>query len=253
VHGFAPTFVNEHSRLRAAVWDSPWAIAQEGCQQVGRSRLALPLLMGKGFNNAKNKQAELAKKMEAAKKKQNGEEGEPEVVAAIETEDEKLQRDREEFAQLLLKSSALPKPEKRLSMSRSSDQATSASVPTNRGPKVKAKTLKKRKMKQGGKNDNNQDGEEEDAPLQQGDIARRRDFEPLLSTETSIPLGPITAAQLVPWVPPFLSNYLVVVADPRAQSGDLHQTIQYLSSNLEPEVLHQVMVVTADSPAETVR
>lgn len=93
--------------------------------------------------------------------------------------------------------------------------------------------------------------EEDESTIQDGDIARRRDFEPLVSLATSKPLGPIQAAQLVPWVPPFLTKYLIVVTDPRRQSTDLRQSIQYLSSTLEPEVLSQVMVISADENTET--
>lgn len=221
-----------------------------------RVRVPSHLQMGKGFNSARNKQAELAKRMEAAKRQKNPDfydsNEEPEEIKV--SADEQLQKDREEFAQLL-STSHLPKPEKKSVAMRSTlDQAAKDRAPTlskSKGPKVNAKKLKKKKMKQAGGGSNGE--EAEDVPLQQGDVARRRDFEHLVSTETSLQLGAIRAAQLVPWVPPYLSNYLVVVADPRSQSGDLHQTVQYLTSNLEPEMLAQVMVVTADSAAETVR
>jgi hypothetical protein len=93
--------------------------------------------------------------------------------------------------------------------------------------------------------------EHEKAPFQEGDVAKRRDFESLVALESSRPLGPMGASQLVPWVPPYLAEYLVVLADPRKQSGDLRQSIQYLTANLAPEILAQVMVITADPNGET--
>ena len=95
--------------------------------------------------------------------------------------------------------------------------------------------------------------EAESRPLKEGDTAKRRHFEPLVSLETSQPLGAMGAAQLVPWVPPYLTSYLVVLADPRKQSGDLRQSIQYLTANLSSEILSQVIVVTADPTDETAR
>jgi hypothetical protein len=89
--------------------------------------------------------------------------------------------------------------------------------------------------------------------LQEGDIAKRLDFETLISLITSQRLGSIGAAQLVPWVPPYLQNCLVVLADPRPQSSDLRRSIQYLSSNLKPEILAQVAVISADPTVETAK
>jgi hypothetical protein len=91
--------------------------------------------------------------------------------------------------------------------------------------------------------------------LQEGDIAQRRHFEKLIALESSQPLGAMEAAKMVPWVPPYIHNYLVVLADPRKQSSDLRQSIQYLtSSNLEPAIpLSQVIVISADPVGEITR
>ena len=88
--------------------------------------------------------------------------------------------------------------------------------------------------------------EDEDQPLQEGDIARRHDFEGLISCETGAALGPIVSAQLVPWVPPFTAEYLIILADPRAQSSDLRRGIQYISSNASPDILQQVIAINSD-------
>ena len=72
----------------------------------------------------------------------------------------------------------------------------------------------------------------------------------MVSCESSAPLGPINAARLVPWVPPFVADYMVIVADPRAQSGDLRKTIQYLTSN-NPDILERVIAINSDDVVET--
>lgn len=87
--------------------------------------------------------------------------------------------------------------------------------------------------------------------FQEGDTATRRSFESLVSCDTGNALGPIAAAQLVPWVPPYLNDFLIVVADPRTQSGDLRQGVKYMLSNVEKDILENIIVVNADSVVET--
>lgn len=65
-------------------------------------------------------------------------------------------------------------------------------------------------------------------------------------------MGSINAARLVPWVPPFVADYMVIIVDPRAQSGDLRRTIQYLISNISPDVLEQVIAINSDDVTETI-
>ena len=96
----------------------------------------------------------------------------------------------------------------------------------------------------------------EKAVLQEGDNAKRIHFETLISLKTAQPLGSIGAAQLVPWVPPFLHEYLVVLADPRPLSSDLRRTIQYLVSSKNSsmrEILSNVVVISADPIVETAK
>ena len=197
--------------------------------------------MGKGLNRARNKQAEMAKKMELAKKQKDR------LVETDGQHDDKLESDRLLFAELLAKSSPPPAITSQPTNPQSERKSTEN---TRNKPKVKAKDVKRKKKAHG-----SQDAAEEpqhDVPLQQGDTAKRRHFESLLETSQK-PLGAAGAAQLVPWVPPYLTNYLVIVADPRRQSGDLRQRIQYLTLNLSPEILSQVIVITADSHEETIK
>lgn len=62
------------------------------------------------------------------------------------------------------------------------------------------------------------------------------------------PLGPIAAARLVPWVPPFLQQNLIVIVDPRRSSGDWRQALQYVASTYGAA---NIVGVTAETPAKT--
>jgi len=230
------------------------------------------LRMGKGFNSAKNKQAELAKKMALAKKQQNVVEGSSSSKAdqepvlgdqekpSMTDEQRKLEEDRARFAQLLRESKVVnPNP---YESDRDGEDSIRVQSPRPmpkvaarvgelraRKSKARAKDMNRRK-KETSKNEAVKE-EDEDKPLQEGDVARRGDFETLISRESSAPLGPIDAARLVPWVPPFVADYMVIVADPRAQSGDLRKTIQYLTSNTSPDILERVIAISSDGVVET--
>jgi hypothetical protein len=73
--------------------------------------------------------------------------------------------------------------------------------------------------------------ENDDRPFQVGDIAKRKHFETLVNVHTKQVVGPMGAAKLVPWVPPYLYRTIIIVVDPRKQSGDFRTAIQYLISN----------------------
>lgn len=100
--------------------------------------------------------------------------------------------------------------------------------------------------------------------LEQGDKGERKHFEKLLDVTTSKALGPIEAAKLVPWVPPYIHNSLVVLADPRKQSSELRQAIQFVKTMLDEESSSrddddnnvsaiQIIAISSDSVAETKR
>ena len=59
-------------------------------------------------------------------------------------------------------------------------------------------------------------------------VAERIHFEALVNVTTSQPLGAMAAARLVPWVPPYLTDSLVVLTDPRRHSRDLKVALQYV-------------------------
>ena len=236
-----------------------------------------PLGMGKGFNSAKNKQLELAKKMALAKKQHQPENTDPtqqmdettSLSAEAEKEGEKrLQADRARFAELLRTTKVSnPNPlyeDDELDSGEQSRRAAPqplASI-TARAGALSAKrkvgssgtNAKKRQKKANAKKAQAEEDDEDDdegRPLQEGDIASRYDFDRLISCETGSPLGPMLSAQLVPWVPPFIADYLIILADPRAQSSDLRRSVQYVSSNTSPDVRRQVIAITADDVSVT--
>lgn len=176
-------------------------------------------------------------------------------------EEKKLEEDQARFAQMLGESKVSnPNPREesgdfyknqRLAMRAHQHQSVPAMVGRVKAVKTrKANDGKRQKKKR------TEEREEEtnvDKPLQEGDIARRRDFEPLIDCNSGIPLGAIDAARLVPWVPPFVKDCMIILADPRAQSNDLRRTIQYLTSNLSSTsgILEQVIAISSDDIADT--
>lgn len=225
--------------------------------------------MGKGFNRARNKQAELAKKMAIAKSQnqkannnsdtstsvsKENKDGNPKNQMEMSTDDTqpKGSQQRDDFERLLRTTKgAIP----------SADDAESAYIaPIEAGSKTKQKKVlpqtpnrpRKTKKEHGKKGD---DEKESAALLATIRIeAQRRHFESLLDVTTKAPLGPIGAAALVPWVPPFLKKGLILLVDPRSNSKDLRRTMSYhSSSSLSPRDNNNVDIcfVTADSVGET--
>jgi hypothetical protein len=226
------------------------------------------LFMAKGLGGAKNKQAELAKKMQASKRERDGNILDSSEESSREAESEtEVSKERSEFAQLLAKSPPPPAAKKEPQDTPHQDlfRTQKATPAVSTGPKVTSRDLKrKRKAAQAKENSPDQTEGTVVRRLQTlGSKAQRRDFELLIEVETSKPLGPMKAASLVPWVPPFLSNYLVVLADPRRQSTDLYKSIQYLeaasaTSSSEPSASASAMAaslttticISADSVSE---
>lgn len=75
-------------------------------------------------------------------------------------------------------------------------------------------------------------------------------FESLVNVETCQALGAIGAAELVPWVPPFLVDELIVVCDPRQSSADLRAAVQYLKNQDCNKHKWRVIGITADAPPQ---
>ena len=227
-------------------------------------------LFGKGFKGVKNKQASLAEKMRLAKKQQrnNEETSDDDSDAPVTVEKAKddsktnnglsLKEDsaHAEFAKLLANSKPPPKS------STPRDNRNPTFGPVAPGSNMaKFSKLKKPKQKVADKeqksSSDKMEPEIDDTPLRQGDKARRRDFENLVDVNTGKALGPVRAAGLAPWVPPFVVDYLVILADPRPQSSDWRRGVEYLqstfcsggTSNNEDRI--RFMSITAEPPKET--
>jgi hypothetical protein len=108
--------------------------------------------MGKFNSSSRNKQVELARKMELAKKQRDPEESPTAEDTLEDEEDSKLQEDRSKFAQLLAKSPPPPPEPNERAFTRSESKSVPSrglslvpSSATNSQPKVNAKDLKRRK------------------------------------------------------------------------------------------------------------
>ena len=82
--------------------------------------------------------------------------------------------------------------------------------------------------------------------------AERIHFEKLLRVDTNRVLDAIGAAELVPWVPPFVIDRLIVICDPRPNSASLRMAMQYLKGNREERTNAKIRIigVTADAPQQ---
>lgn len=206
--------------------------------------------MAKGFNKARGKQAELAKKMELAKKQKQSDKSALEVEKPVTENSDQGARDNDmqEFQRLL--------------------DSTKGAIPTGFDTEsafIAQIKVGQKKVKQKRKpppaprvKQETKDTKEEIRE------AQRIHFESLIDIESSRELGGIGAAKLVPWVPPFLNDCLIVFADPRTNSGGLRQTIKYLASvcshseeddsdedkRRKQKIVDQVIFITADPVPE---
>jgi hypothetical protein len=197
--------------------------------------------LAKGFQGVKNKQAALAQKMELAKKQKRGisydidhADGAEEQVDP-EGDNTTTKEDHAEFARLL--SENPPKVSMmKDSGSKADDSEAVVFKPRPKKPKIINAPKNKKSSnppsitKSTSASTAEEGGKESACVLLVGDMAKRCDFEALVNPTTGQPMGPLLAAQLVPWVPPYCKDYLVVVVDPRRGSNDLRLTIQYLQS-----------------------
>ena len=134
------------------------------------------------------------------------------------TEDEK---EHEEFAKLLRTTvGALP----------TGDGTTTASIETQKTKNKKKKTTAPPSLRPKRKPKSKKKQEQQQQQPYDTTSSQRSHFEALLDVSTNTRLGPIGAATLVPWVPPYRTACLLVVCDPRTASDDLRRTIDYVAS-----------------------
>lgn len=215
--------------------------------------------MGKGFNRARNKQAELAKKMAIAKSQNDNDndninenksnprtQDDASMATSIDTKQQQQQEKMADFEKLLRTTKG--------AMPSNNDSQSTYMAPIGAGIRKQPGTRKKPGQKQKQKATKIR-GDDNDNAIETETGASRIDFESLIDASTSMPLGPIGAARLVPWVPPFLEKALIVVCDPRSASRDLRRVMGYHASSPLTTSSGKdncgLVFVTADSLGET--
>lgn len=246
-------------------------------QRIANGIVSQTRLFGKGFRGIKNKQAALAEKMKLAKKQQSNEEvdtSDGTGVASIKPADREndsnfTQSENDapkgdsahaEFAKLLANS----KPPRKSSSSAVAMKPKFGPVAPgsnmakfSKHKRTKSKTSDEIRHQQKPSTAEHEPEMDDTLPLHHGDKARRRDFEFLVDVTTSKALGPVRAASLAPWVPPFVVDYLVILADPRPQSSEWRRAVEYAHStfNTKPTKSKQdrlhFMAITTEPTKET--
>jgi hypothetical protein len=90
----------------------------------------------------------------------------------------------------------------------------------------------------------------------EGDPAPEDCFEELVSIKSENAIGETGKQRLVPWLHKNSArhdDYLVIISDPRRQSPELRETVKALLMELPPDIVHRLVFVNADSPAENRR
>ena len=185
-----------------------------------------------GMGKSINKQAELRKKLELAKKKKEQPTTQKDETATtksqnLSAEEMKEQNDRKRFEELL--------------------QQSKASAVWN--DYASADDYK------------NYEQIEEDIEAQrkgverlfEGDPAPEECFEGLVIPQTELVLGKAGKERLVPWLGKAAANhndYILIVCDPRPDSPDLQSTAQTLWSALPADLRQRLVIINADSPAQ---
>lgn len=88
--------------------------------------------------------------------------------------------------------------------------------------------------------------------LFEGDPAPIEPFEDLISIMTENALAKKGAKRIVPWINTKISkqkDYLVVISDPRENSSELRNTMKLLTKGLNAEILSKTIIINADTPA----
>jgi hypothetical protein len=92
------------------------------------------------------------------------------------------------------------------------------------------------------------------ARLFEGDPAPTQPFEELVSIQLENALGDTGVKRLIPWLKNSnLSDYLIIICDPRVQSPELRDTVNTLSKELPKNLWSRMVIINADTPAENRR
>lgn len=198
-------------------------------------RHVVVLEMGKGLNRARNKQADLLKKMELARQQKEGDSATtaadhdaPMSLSSLSNAEIKKQNDQKRFEQLLREESSnvlsAYSKDGYLNKEQEEEEITAARAGIER--------------------------------LFEGDPAPVQPFEELVSIKSENAIGKGGASRLVPWLrknEARRGEYLIVLTDPRMKSPELRETVKNASANLPDNIKKRLIVINADSPAENRR
>ncbi|GFH46570.1 hypothetical protein CTEN210_03044 [Chaetoceros tenuissimus] len=192
-----------------------------------------------GAFNRRNKQADLMKKMQEAKKQRELNEG-GEVAAAIVEEEKskankrlsdeemKTQNDLKRFQELL--------------------DSESATVNYDiGGSNYKTKQQEEEEIDAGARGADR---------MFEGDPAPTDVFEDLVNFTTGNALGKNGASRVVPWLNKSSAKQkdcLVVLTDPREKSSELRSSLKSISKLLPADIRSKMIIINADTPAENRR
>eukprot|EP00529_Nitzschia_sp_RCC80_P028820 CAMPEP_0113467002 /NCGR_PEP_ID=MMETSP0014_2-20120614/14580_1 /TAXON_ID=2857 /ORGANISM="Nitzschia sp." /LENGTH=324 /DNA_ID=CAMNT_0000359277 /DNA_START=101 /DNA_END=1072 /DNA_ORIENTATION=- /assembly_acc=CAM_ASM_000159 len=87
----------------------------------------------------------------------------------------------------------------------------------------------------------------------EGDTAPEDVFEELVSIKSENAIGETGKKRLLPWLRGKDDDYLVVICDPRQKSTEFQDTVKSLSRFLPKDLLKKAVFVNADTPAENRR
>jgi len=194
-----------------------------GCKILNAHRLSTEIGMAKKI---RNKQAELAKKMEIAKQ-QAAQEALEESGTEVKLSDEEIkkQNDRKRFEELL------------------SRQPVGLSDLSAGNYLTKEQEEQDMNLRRSGQD-----------LLFEGDPAPTEEFNCLVPLTGDKPQGEMGARRLLPWMRDGKgADFLVVVCDPRVKSNELREIIKAISTELPKKLLKETIVISADSSAENRR
>ena len=193
-----------------------------------------------GAFNKRNKQADLMKKMQEAKRQREMSEG-GETAAAIVEEEEKSKANKRLSDEEMKKQNDLKRFQELL-------DSESATVNYDIG----------------GSNYKTKQQEEEEIDsfnrgvdrMFEGDPAPTDVFEDLVNFTTGNALGKNGASRVVPWLNKSSAkqkDVLVVLTDPREKSSELRSSLKSISKLLPADIRSKMIIINADTPAENRR
>eukprot|EP00559_Dactyliosolen_fragilissimus_P000852 CAMPEP_0184868404 /NCGR_PEP_ID=MMETSP0580-20130426/30255_1 /TAXON_ID=1118495 /ORGANISM="Dactyliosolen fragilissimus" /LENGTH=323 /DNA_ID=CAMNT_0027369255 /DNA_START=77 /DNA_END=1048 /DNA_ORIENTATION=- len=234
IHGFCP-IRNTNSIERRYIAQQPQQQQQQNLQQQYQNHGKISTSQLYGAFNKRNKQMELRKQFEKAKKareqleKEGGVGGDDDGITSSKTvplsdEEIKKENDMKRFEELLNRDAM------------TINDLDNGSYLTLAQEEAEAEAGYKGKDR-----------------LFEGDPAPDLPFENLISFKTGDALGQSGSKRIVPWLNKSSAkqnDYLVVVTDPRVKSFELRNGMRSLSKGVPADILSKTIVINADSPSE---